>query len=377
MPAPPPEWYASAQAAICLAAGWAILAMYFRGTPVRSGEAAPQPLRDPGLLWLGLAMAVWGLVGLLLLLPLDPGTTRALRPLLSSANSAFLLIAASHLDYGVEILQRARERPWWSRAALGGAFAVALLTLVLYALVGPDPGWRQLPDFLLSSVTLLLYGFGMFRSFLKRGFAPLAVLAVLAIGLQFVAQLPEVTGRLAPLGLHDDRRWTLNLVSKAVALVAFLSLAMTWVHELARRPVHASVRLYFTGEHRVAAQNRRRWLVRVGGEMVELRERPHRDLLKLAVHRLRDGGNGTAAGSPCPIWWAGCDDSRIRRLREDLRPAGLDAAIESNFQKAYRLAIQPEHIGFDSEALAGDRELADILRPLPAAQGSLAHGGTA
>jgi hypothetical protein len=42
----------------------------------------------------------------------------------------------------------------------------------------------------------------------------------------------------------------------------------------------------------------------------------------------------------------GLDDSRIRRMREDLRPVGLDGAIESNFQKSYRLGIDPDRIAF-------------------------------
>jgi hypothetical protein len=59
------------------------------------------------------------------------------------------------------------------------------------------------------------------------------------------------------------------------------------------------------------------------------------------------------------------DESRIRRIREDLRPVGLEAAIESNFQKAYRFGLAPDRIGFDRSALA---TLAEIGRLVKAAE---------
>lgn len=172
--------------------GVAILALYVRGTPVRQGEPAPAPARDPGLFWLGAAVALWGVVGGLLLLPLPDCAAPALRTVLSSANSACLLISASHLDYGPTWLQRASDYPRWNQAALVGSFAVALLTIVLYAALGPAAHIARLPDFLLSAITLLLYGFEVFCSFRRRGFMPLAVLAGLAVLLQFAAQLPEI-----------------------------------------------------------------------------------------------------------------------------------------------------------------------------------------
>src|SRR5262245_29208818 len=71
-----PEWYALSQATMCLGAAWAILAMWGRGTPVRAGEPAPAVRRDRGLLWLGAGVAIWGVTGLVLLLP----TATAMRP---------------------------------------------------------------------------------------------------------------------------------------------------------------------------------------------------------------------------------------------------------------------------------------------------------
>lgn len=351
----PPVWYALCQAALCLAAGAAILSLWQRGAPVRIAEDEPIE-RDEGLLWLGIGVSIWGVIGLGLLLPLD-GTV-SLRPFLSSANSACLLISASHLDYGLAPLQRAREWRGWKAAALGGSLAVAVLTLVLYATLGAGARASQLPDFSLSIVTLMLYGFGLFRSFVKRGFAALAVVAVLAVVLELVAQLPEV----APDAVTAEWRWALNLAAKSVILVAFLSLSMSWVHEVARRPAAAAVRLRFTGIARVGAANRRRFVVRMGELEIELRETPHRDLVALAARRVTDA---TPDGGwvPLPDLVGKLDDSRIRRLREDLRPAGLDRAIETNFQKSYRLGLAPDRIAFDHAALAREPDLAGLLPP--------------
>ena len=127
--------------------------------------------------------------------------------MLSSANSACLLISASHLDHGPVVLQRASEYPRWNQLALLGSLAVALLTIALYAAFGPTASAARLPDFALSSITLLLTGFGLFRSCRRRGFAPLAILAAAAIGLQFAAQVLEIVD-VAALGLAGEPRWT-------------------------------------------------------------------------------------------------------------------------------------------------------------------------
>ncbi|HEU4730659.1 MAG TPA: hypothetical protein VFT22_22345 [Kofleriaceae bacterium] len=356
MPAHAPAWYAVAQGALCLTAAWAILALYGRGTPVRPGEPAPSPARDAGLGWLGLAVAIWGVIGGLLLLPLPDGVEQALRTVLSCANSACLLISASHLDYGPALLSRASDYPRWNQLALAGSLALALVTLALYAALGPAAHAARLPDFALSSITLLLYAFGLFRSFHRRGFAPLAVLAALAVGLQFVAQVPEIVDAAA-LGISDEQRWTLNLVSKAMVLVAFLSLAMSWVHEVAERPSHSAIRLRFTGRRAGA-----RFLVELGERTFEMRETPHRDLLSLAIARVR----GADAGWVSLLDLVGrLDDSRIRRMREDLRPVGLDREVEANGHKSYRLAIEAQHLCFDREAIAQVPELEAIAKQIP------------
>ncbi len=358
MPEHAPTWYAVAQGALCLSVAWAILALYVRGTPVRQGEPAPAPARDPGLFWLGAAVALWGVVGGLLLLPLPDSAAPAVRTVLSSANSACLLISASHLDYGPAWLQRASDYPRWKQAALVGSLAVALGTLVLYAALGPTAHLARLPDFLLSAVTLLLYGFGLFRSFHRRGFMPLAVLAGLAVALQFAAQLPEIAD-LHAIGLAGEPRWVLNLVSKAMVLVAFLSLAMSWVHEVAERPAHSAIRLRFTG-----ARSGARFVLDLGGRTLEVRETPHRDLLFLAVARVRDGDRADGGWVSLLDLVGRLDDSRIRRVREDLRPAGLDREIEANGQKSYRIALEAQSIALDREALARTPELASIVKDI-------------
>jgi hypothetical protein len=355
----PPAWYAVAQASLCLSAAWAILALYLRGTPVRPGEPAPTPARDAGLLWLGLAVALWGITGGLLLLPLPDGLEQALRTVLSSANNACLLISASHLDYGPALLQRASDYPRWNQLALAGSLVVALVTIALYAALGPAGSMARLPDFALSSITLLLYGFGLFRSFRRRGFVPLAVLAAAAVGLQFAAQVPEVID-VALLGLSEEQRWTLNLVSKAMVLVAFLSLAMSWVHEVAQRPSHSAIRLRFTGRRAGA-----RYLVELGERSLEMRETPHRDLLSLAVARVRGGGCDGGGWVSLLDLVGRLDDSRIRRMREDLRAVGLDKEIEANGHKSYRLAIEPQHIDFDRDALTRIPDLDAIAKQIP------------
>jgi hypothetical protein len=62
------------------------------------------------------------------------------------------------------------------------------------------------------------------------------------------------------------------------------------------------------------------------------------------------------------------DDSRIRRMREDLKAAGLDKEdkeIEANGHTSYRLAIDAQHLQFDRDALARIPELEAIARRIP------------
>jgi hypothetical protein len=59
------------------------------------------------------------------------------------------------------------------------------------------------------------------------------------------------------------------------------------------------------------------------------------------------------------------DDSRIRRMREDLKPVGLDKEIEANGHKSYRLAIEAQHIQFDRDALARLPDLEPIAKQIP------------
>lgn len=164
---------------------------------------------------------------------------------------------------------------------------------------------------------------------------------------------------MAALGASDDQRWTLNLVSKAMVLVAFLSLAMSWVHEVAQRPSHSAIRVRFTGRRAGA-----RYVVELGGQALEMCETPHRDLLSLAVARVRGGGADGGWVSLLDLVGR-LDDSRIRRMREDLRAAGLDKEIEANGHKSYRLAIEPQHIDFDRDALTRVSDLEAIAKQIP------------
>jgi hypothetical protein len=55
---------------------------------------------------------------------------------------------------------------------------------------------------------------------------------------------------------------------------------------------------------------------------------------------------------------------RIRRVREDLRPVGLDREIEAKGHKSYRLAIEAQHISFDRDVIAQVAELAAIAKQI-------------
>ena len=125
--------------------------------------------------------------------------------------------------------------------------------------------------------------------------------------------------------------------------------------------MNETVHLYFTGQTRPGG-HRWRYVVRIGDAWIEMRETPHRDLLVLALRRVAEKDRADGGWMPLPDLVGRLDESRIRRMREDLRPVGLDLAIESNFQKAYRLALAPDRIGFDTQTLATVADLEPLVK---------------
>jgi hypothetical protein len=212
---------------------------------------------------------------------------------------------------------------------------------------------------LFSEGTLLLYGVGLYRSFRERRFGVLAWLAVVGVGLQSLAQLPEVY----PGALDLERTWILNLASKAIVIVVYLSLAMTWAHEMARRRSSAGQRVLFTG---LPGSSPQRCRVLVGDQVVDVRPACLFTFLSLAVARSRDpGGDGGWVSllelSPSR---SSVDFSRVRRLREDLAGTALADAIRADGAKRFRLEVAPELLAYDLDRLHEDPVVRAVVAPL-------------
>ena len=80
---------------------------------------------------------------------------------------------------------------------------------------------------------------------------------------------------------------------------------------------------------------------------------------------MRGGGRDDAGWVSLHDLAGRLDDSRIRRMREDLRPVGLDKEIEANGHKCYRLAVEARHICFDRDALVETPDLEPIAKQSP------------
>src|SRR5436309_2887339 len=128
MSALPPAWCSETQGIVCTFSALAFLALWPKGRPAVLGDATAVLRRDPALLWLALGQAVWGALGLLLLWPPAQGIT-ALRPLASTLNNVFLLMATAYFEHAPRIVALPRYYRSWRIGVLLCAAVVVVATV--------------------------------------------------------------------------------------------------------------------------------------------------------------------------------------------------------------------------------------------------------
>ncbi len=392
---PPPIWYGVSQGVICLVAALIFLSIHLRGLPGHTtGEGGRGP-RDPGFLWLSSAVFVWSATGVLAVV-VAPEEFSSLRPFLSTLNSAFLLLAASSLAYGMAFLEKLSENPRWWLFVLSVTAGTSIFTLVM-------GGWG--PDFLLSVTTLTVLTAGLIATFGARSFPMLAALSIVVV-LILVPQIEEVWSITEWLGWSVEAKWALNLVAKTCFISVLLALPTSWAHaeaeQAAGQAVNASERLEQERAARLAVEkvlaelqgkapeepaadepNRGDLLVvfRSGEYRIEWLGTPISSrlaplsrmvLIFMAVRRKsQDEADGYAGSLELGLLAEGADDAhaldraatRISRLRADLSTALITAVpIYTGFgEKRYRLEVEPRAIKLEFEKPWTGKYLADAL----------------
>jgi hypothetical protein len=98
-----------------------------------------------------------------------------------------------------------------------------------------------IPDLLLSSFLCCLLSYSLYKTFIDRDLKVVAYIAVLAVFLMFIAQLPEVFTQL------DDgfTNKLIKIIAKTSLISIFLVLATSWVIELASTPRPSEMTVQF------------------------------------------------------------------------------------------------------------------------------------
>jgi hypothetical protein len=251
IPGDPFEWFASlSQLLICSVVTLSLFSIYFRVLEVKSSK---------GFWYLSGASLIWALVGFLQLLKVygvlsaaDPGESPRLYDILrtigSIVNTAILLGAAVHLD--AYDLNGKKPPPPFLHPILrllthDVGFWVVVLIAALSILVNflqpttakadsvnPDAitlAVYKIPDAVTSIAIIFLLMYGFFVSFQNRTFPLLAWTALLALGIQIVAQVFDMfqSKNLSFQAWH----WQLILSSKIMVCALFIALPFSWLHE--------------------------------------------------------------------------------------------------------------------------------------------------
>lgn len=328
--------YHVTQLVIILFGAAVLLAIFF--APLDRGTAERTP-RPGALKWFSLFLLVLAAMRILQWLGMAPH--HVAMGFASTVNNAFLLIAASHLDYGVEFLKRARQSKSWQ-------LSVFLLTAATAALTAALSGWLPagspavlLPDLLLSAGTLLLLGFGLANTFRAEGFPGLSVLAGLVVLVALSLQLALV--EVVPLGRDPDLLRSLSTVTLVGLISLFVALGVVWGHRMAaeaeQRREDTSTRIVFTNRPSESAPSR--IVIEHAERRLEASHQPYRDLLTLAEARMQRGqGGGWVHISQA----FNSDYKRIERIRDIFIRSEVDPPITNRHPGFYRLTIPPELI---------------------------------
>jgi len=232
-----------AQIYICSVASVTLWSIYRRGYS-DAYRPAGAIIRDLGFMWFSLACAIWCASAFFKI----EGWER-LRTFVSVPNSVCVLGAALFLDvyiemYSQRIAPAIHQHRWmvWSGAALAAMLFGLFCALTLLDDPEQGPHYQNIIDFATSTVVVAVLLIGLALSFRKRGFRLLAVVAVIVLGFQVLAQVPELA-TVRHLGFFKNRvlhalvvnKWQLLLSSKTMECILFVGLSFSWIHEKAEQ----------------------------------------------------------------------------------------------------------------------------------------------
>lgn len=314
---------------------------------------------DKGLLYLSLSVFVWAISGAVTLV--GSSTTEWAWPLLISQNifsilnSLFLILSLYYFDHAPTYLYNnitnTRKIIWTFIAVSVFSFLLALWngdTVNTYGL-----RLSAIPDLILSGALSWLLVVSLYRTFMERKMAVVAMLAVVAIGLLFLTQWPQVFYVESFTFLSD----LLKIIAKTGLISIFLVLGTSWVIELSQTPTIPDMKIHFTDWNQVVLSVPSKGIV---NQKIEFGKKTTQfnNLFKFAIRRKfaheQDMCIEVHAGGEIP------SQTYLSRIIENINEILIlkdDQRLQRNDlftfigQGKYRLRFLPEHISIDAALL--------------------------
>lgn len=287
-----PSWYLISQLSVCGMASIIFFILYKHPTPHSSPMEKGESER--GLLFVSLATFTWALWPAVALFW---GISEELRIYFSILNNVFLLLVAAFFENGPRSLRFFQLHERWIWFVITGGLVVASFTSNIDNLY-----WKNIPDVLLSTITLVVLGWAICLSLYHRIMKEAAILAALIVVYVFYAQLLEINSlfNTAAGTVPSESRLIILLTSKTLLIMMLLLVAITWLHEkwalqvkensLVLKP-ERPIAIKITGKR--DPENNRRFLVKTAanenGKTVEsvksITHKPHQLLLQFALRK--------------------------------------------------------------------------------------------
>jgi len=380
----PPEWYSYSKLFIYGFFSLLILVLWRMGRPSSRSKVGGERTKDPALLWLGLAYSVWSFDAAVATMGWPIYLSDYLRPVLSSFNSSFFLLAMIYFDYGPNPFKDlqgqadSRRRTSASIAVIGVTVTAMFLADWMISIANVRETF--IPDFVLSIVTTTLIAVVMFRSFRHRDFKLIAFVSPIPIVALMLLQIPEIILDLRIVS--TELRYAIHLSSCSTLALLFLVLVVSDLHAESRLPQSSKLKLTFTGEKNEEGRYAVILELPEKGKVVgRLTPIPHLKLLVFALLVKRLDAADRA------IWRVNKKNSQESNMRfgdftiTHNDPSTLAKAFgeeeeprtifDNVSQGWYRLAVEKENITIAPSLLEGEKTLEaiadiDALRPSPA-----------
>lgn len=193
--------------------------------------------KDTGQIWLALSILCWSLSGGLEVLFSEGARISEIylqggKSILSLLNSLFILLALPYFRHLPKLLEGTIKSKFWL-ALIGLPFLFSLLPTMSKLMMGSSQQLISELDVYYSILTLLILGWVLWESFIKRKLNFLAYLSIICVAIVFIAQLYKLSN-------NEFSQLLYSAIFKTTLIMIFFALAMSWVKELSENVIPAT-----------------------------------------------------------------------------------------------------------------------------------------